>query len=1231
MARFGWFHLRNRLVTAGATTWRALTAALLLAALAQPGATPVRAAPVPAPQGLCALVVSVTSDAGAGSLRDAVACAVAGDTVTFDSGLAGQTISLTTGEIELTASITIDGSGAAGVAVDAGQNSRIFFVNTSAPVTLTALSVQNGSADFGGAIYSFAGPLTLNAVAVLSSTATAAGGGGGLYSFGTVTMTGGRFEANTCTAATCVGGGLRVHGYVVVSGTAFISNTSLFYGAGADLMAGGTLTNGRFENNRCTENNCSGGGVRSAVTLTLINTDFISNTTVSSGAGVYAADTATVSGGVFERNACGPSNCNGGGLYVENTLTLTGTEFISNTSRFDGGGVYANGSVTVSGARFENNHCTANSCYGGGLTTWATLALTETEFLSNTSGYYGGGAFAYTSATVSGGRFQGNACNEEDWEDCSGGGLTTNGGLTLADTEFSGNSSQAQGGGAYADGAVTASGSLFAGNECTEDGCQGGGLITYSTLTLTDTEFISNTSRLDGGGAYADDAVTASGSLFAGNACTEATCTGGGLSTAGPLTLTDTEFISNTSQANGGAILAGAGATLNGGLVQGNTCAEAACQGGGVAATGAVGLTDTDFISNTSGGSGGGLLAPAGVALSGGRFQGNTCTETGCLGGGLFTDVALTVTGTQFIDNSSQASGGGVRAGDSVTVTNGRFERNTCAENGCEGGGLYANGALTLTGTDFITNSSRSDGGGAWATGAVTVTNGRLQGNDCTQEPCHGGALLADGTLVLSGTAVLSNTAETGGGGIWAAGATTLLGASFQANACTEADCQGGGLHGLSTLTASDTEFNGNLSTDDGAGVYAAEAVTLTDSVFAQNACDGDFCRGGGLHTLGALTLTNTDFVNNTSGGDGGGAQVEGVLTATGARFEGNACTGPNCRGGGLDAAGGLILTGTELIDNSSLGHGGAAAANNDVLITNSLFSGNACTDADEGCAGGALYLQDGLLLITNTQFLTNTSTGEGGAITSQAMLIVTGAHFQGNACTRSDCRGGAVAVSRLSHVIRQSSFSGNQAAGVGGALATRRSANLTLVNVTLSGNTAAVAGGALYTGETSQAHLVNVTVAGNVAAIGGGLYTEVLTKVGVTNTLVADNGLLNCAGQIDFGTHNREWPGGSCAVAGPSAGFSSANPLLGPLALNAPGATWTRALLENSPARDAGHAATCAGPLVNNVDQRGVTRPIDGDLVAGAVCDIGAYEAAAASGPVEPDEWFIYLPLVLR
>jgi hypothetical protein len=78
----------------------------------------------------------------------------------------------------------------------------------------------------------------------------------------------------------------------------------------------------------------------------------------------------------------------------------------------------------------------------------------------------------------------------------------------------------------------------------------------------------------------------------------------------------------------------------------------------------------------------------------------------------------------------------------------------------------------------------------------------------------------------------------------------------------------------------------------------------------------------------------------------------------------------------------------------------------------------------------------------------------------------------------------------------------------------------------------------------------------------------------------------------------------GSCSPA------LSGNPNLGPLANNG-SSTLTHALLAGSPAIDAGNNATCLA-----TDQRGISRPLDGNGDSSAVCDIGAVEASGAGTP---------------
>jgi hypothetical protein len=69
------------------------------------------------------ITVTNTNDSGAGSLRQALADANDGDTITF--AVSG-TIGLTSGELLVDKSITISGPGVDNLAVDSNAKSRVF-------------------------------------------------------------------------------------------------------------------------------------------------------------------------------------------------------------------------------------------------------------------------------------------------------------------------------------------------------------------------------------------------------------------------------------------------------------------------------------------------------------------------------------------------------------------------------------------------------------------------------------------------------------------------------------------------------------------------------------------------------------------------------------------------------------------------------------------------------------------------------------------------------------------------------------------------------------------------------------------------------------------------------------------------------------------------------------------------------------------------------------------------
>jgi hypothetical protein len=112
----------------------------------------------PAPAG----VVTNTNDSGAGSLRQAIADAQSGETITFDASLSGQTIVLTSGQLTVDKDLDIDASGlATGITVDGNEASRVFKF-TSGRSSLAGLALVNGQVNGGGGGIYNDGTLTVN-------------------------------------------------------------------------------------------------------------------------------------------------------------------------------------------------------------------------------------------------------------------------------------------------------------------------------------------------------------------------------------------------------------------------------------------------------------------------------------------------------------------------------------------------------------------------------------------------------------------------------------------------------------------------------------------------------------------------------------------------------------------------------------------------------------------------------------------------------------------------------------------------------------------------------------------------------------------------------------------------------------------------------------------------------------------------------------------------------------
>src|SRR3954469_10821519 len=105
------------------------------------------------------VTVSNLDDAGAGSLRDAIATAASGDTIVFQAGLSG-TITLAS-SLSVTVPLTIQGAGAS-ISISGDNTVRIMTVSADLTISNLGFTAGNMSGAPGGAINHTAGTLTVS-------------------------------------------------------------------------------------------------------------------------------------------------------------------------------------------------------------------------------------------------------------------------------------------------------------------------------------------------------------------------------------------------------------------------------------------------------------------------------------------------------------------------------------------------------------------------------------------------------------------------------------------------------------------------------------------------------------------------------------------------------------------------------------------------------------------------------------------------------------------------------------------------------------------------------------------------------------------------------------------------------------------------------------------------------------------------------------------------------------
>jgi fibronectin-binding autotransporter adhesin len=803
------------------------------------------------------LTVLNNLDHGSGSLRDTIAAAHSGDIIDFANSV--HAITLTTGELEISKNLDIEGPGAALLTISGGDLSRVFHIEIGNSVTLANLTIADGQAS---------GPLPASMVGVFSGTGTGAGGGGGILN-----EAGARLTLNNDTvsdnqaihgpsplAFTVVGGGLLNLGTATVQGCTFLDNHA--EGGNALDNIGGSA-GGAIDNF---------GGPGGGATFTAANCAFSNNSAVAAGGGDFFGI-----GGALEFNA-------GLNLYdptqaQASTLgaTLTNCTFVNNLATggpnaiADGGAIVMEGvglKMTLVGCTINGNRSVGggggdgittgdSEAVGGGIVSAAGTLNIVGCTVTNNLALAGNNGIISDGDTLASGAFGGGIENNFDNV------LNISNSFIANNTAQGGATDQGPGGDAL-----------------------GGGISNSPSATMVMTNCIvaSNSAIAGQGGPGVN---TQLGSAQAGFAF------GGGVDTSRSSTATIRSSTITGNQAVGGA----GGGSNNGG--------EGLGGGLGVGWGTLVGFSPDDsqltllnsVVSNNQAvGGAAGLCASGGTALGGGL-----AIDPGCI-------VTVNNSKIQYnTANGSQSSvgqangGGGIDNAGTLTLTNSSLAGNqaiTTAGNDVLGGGLLNNqGKATIEGTTFSGNAALGGGSSSFFSGSagggidnyegasLSIDNSTFQNNEAISAGdasgdffyATGGAIEEDAGVINNNpststvtNSTFSNNLATGGFGVIGQGGAIII---QSANTSTP---------GLVTMNVVDCVVTGNRAVGGGGG----DGVTSGDSQGI----------GGGIYTYGGaiMNITSCTIGSNEALG-GSGALINSNDPYAGAGFGGGIENNFNC------------------------------------------------------------------------------------------------------------------------------------------------------------------------------------------------------------------------------------------------------------------------------------------------------------------------------------------------
>ena len=278
------------------------------------------------------ILVTNTNDSGPGSLRQALADANDGGTIDA-TGISG-VITLTSGELLVDKSVTINAAGADVLAVDGNASSRVFHIGSGETVTISGLTIRNGHDDnMGGGIDNEVGAtLTITNSTLSSNTAGSVNNpaveGGGIFNSGTLTIVNSTVSGNSAGGIAGSGGGIENFGTLTILNSTFSGNTAI---KGAGVHNNGPATVVTITNSTLSGNTASayGGACFNGGTMYIANST-LSDNSASIGGGILVFGPLQIGNTILNR---GDSGAN-----IDSFGEVTVTSLGYNLSSDDGSG-----------------------------------------------------------------------------------------------------------------------------------------------------------------------------------------------------------------------------------------------------------------------------------------------------------------------------------------------------------------------------------------------------------------------------------------------------------------------------------------------------------------------------------------------------------------------------------------------------------------------------------------------------------------------------------------------------------------------------------------------------------------------------------------------------------------------------------------------------------------------------------------------------------------------------